>query len=152
MNPNNRIEDLPKEENTPPATGGKLFSVWQITVATILGAPIAGTILLARNYQRLGDSAAALKSICFGLAATVIVFAAAFFLPDGFPNFAIPAAYTVGVQMIATQLQGDAIKNSGERASWLVTLVVGIVSLAVIIGIIFGAVAILFSFYQYAEQ
>ena len=70
----------------------KLFSAGQITLATFLGAPIAGCLLLARNYRELGNGAAAWQSLVAGIVSTILLFLIAFWLPENFPNMVLPIA------------------------------------------------------------
>ena len=62
--------------------GTRLFSVEQIVLATFLGAPIAGFLLLARNYQRLGNKAYARVSLLWGVVATAVLLTVTWYLPE----------------------------------------------------------------------
>ena len=114
-----------------------LFSVGQIVLATFLGMPIAGCLLLALNYRELGKIAAAWQSLAAGVASTILLLFVAFWLPENFPNMALPVAYCFGMRQIVKHLQGGAIANRG-KGSWVVTVAVGLGCLVVIFGLIFG--------------
>ncbi len=90
---------------------GNLFSVGQITLATFLGMPIAGCLLLARNYRELGNGGAAWQSLAAGIASTILLLLIAFWLPENFPNMALPVAYCFGMRQLVNYLQGSEIAN-----------------------------------------
>ncbi len=50
----------------------KLFSPAQIGLATLLGTPFAGCILLTANYRRLGQIAYAVLTLAFGIFSIVL--------------------------------------------------------------------------------
>lgn len=131
-------------ENVP---GGKLFSTEQVTLATFLGAPISGCLLLAQNYRALGQGASAWQPLVVGIASTVVLLLLAFFLPENFPNLALPAGSCVGMYYYAKQQQGAAIdshlKAGGRKGSWGVTVALSL-GCTVIILVLFVAVAIAF--------
>src|SRR2546423_10677413 len=104
--------DVAKSEDTTAESAKKLFSIGQITLATLIGCPIAGFVLVAQNYRQLGKSEAALQSLLFGLILTFVVFLIATVLPDNFPNMALPVGYTIGIREGVKYLQGDAISDS----------------------------------------
>lgn len=127
-------------------TKGKLFSVGQMTVATFIGSPIAGCLLLARNYRNLGKKDAAFNSFAVGLLSTIFVFIIAFSLPEKFPNFVLPMAYTIGMREGLKYLQGDVIaayEAQEEKASWLIAIGVGIGCLILVTALAIGVVFLL---------
>lgn len=132
--------------NSPDLTG-KLFSVWQITLATFLGTPLAGSLLLARNYQVLGKSGAAWKSFAGGVVSTIILMLIAFWLPENFPNAVLPVAYCFGMRQLVEYLQGDVIshhlKSGGRQGSWVITVAVGLGCLVLIFVFIFALLVLL---------
>jgi hypothetical protein len=123
---------------------GKFFSVGQITLATFLGMPIAGCLILARNYRVLGKDGAAWQSLGAGIVSTLLLFLIAFFLPENFPNIALPMAYCFGMRQLVQYLQGGAIDNhlkaGGRKGSWAITIAVGLGCLVIIFGFIFGLI------------
>jgi len=128
-------------ESTP--TTGKLFSLGQIMLATFLGAPLAGSLLVAQNYRVLQKSSAAWQSIAYGVVSTVILFIIAFLLPEKFPNSLLPVIYCFAMRQLVSYLQGDAItrhySSGGTKGSWLVAILLGVASLAVLFAFVFTA-------------
>lgn len=126
-----------------PEVKGRLFSVGQIVLATLLGAPLAGCLLLAANYRQLGKSAAAWQAVAAGIVSTIVLMIVSFWLPEKFPGSLLPAVYCVTMRQTVIQLQGGAIDNylkDGGKGSWAIAVAIGIVSLIVILGIVFGFV------------
>src|SRR5258705_9469526 len=132
------------KEIGPSPTKSKLFSVTQITLAAFLGSPIAGCLLLARNYRELGKGGAAWQAFLAGTASSVLVFLLGFCLPENFPNMALPFAYCFGLRQLAKYLQGGAISNhfmtGGRKGSWVTTIAVGLGCLVVISVLLFGLI------------
>ena len=131
-----------KETNLDETTRDKVFSVGQITLATFLGAPIAGCLLLSHNYLHVRETKKARYALAWGAAATALILFIASLLPAGFPNGALPVGYCIATRQLATHLQGSAIEQALEagasKASWLMTTGVGIGCLLAIFVIVFG--------------
>jgi len=128
-------------------SGRKLFSTGQIALASFLGAPIAGCLLVAKNYRVLGKARSAWQPLIVGVASTILLLTLALFLPEGFPNYGLPAVSCLGMYFYAKHQSGDAIdyhlNAGGRKGSWWVPIVVSL-GCAVIILILFIAVAITF--------
>jgi len=122
-----------------PETPGELYSVGQITLATFLGMPIAGCLLLAHNYRELGNTTAGRLSFAAGLVATILLLALAFWLPENFPNMALPVGYCFGMRQLVAYLQGGEIANR-RKGSWVISIAAGVGCFAVIVGVLFGVV------------
>jgi hypothetical protein len=125
--------------------GSKLFSAGQVALATFLGAPIAGCLLLAQNYHALREVRSARRPLVVGGVSTTLLFILAFFLPEKSASLALPAC--IGMYIYAKQQQGAAIddylKAGGRKGSWRVTIIVSLGCPAVLF-ILFIAVAIAF--------
>jgi hypothetical protein len=134
-----------EEKINPPETTGKLFSVVQITLATFIGMPVAGCLLLAQNYRYLGKIGAAWQTLTLGVVSTIILFFIAFWLPENFPNAVLPMIYTIAMRQLVKYLQGDAIASyeaQGKKGSWAVTVGVAIGCLILIMALIVGAIVL----------
>ncbi|CAN5453202.1 hypothetical protein BH10ACI1_BH10ACI1_16070 [soil metagenome] len=132
-----------EEKLNPPETTGNLFTVGQIALATFIGAPIAGCLLLAQNYRYLGKAGSAWLTLILGFVSTIILLFIGFLLPEKFPSFVLPAAYIFGMRQIVGNLQGDVIaaqEEQGKKGSWAITVGVGIGCLVLILALIFGGV------------
>lgn len=136
---------VPPAEVRPPAPpevvpSGRLYSEWQTALATWLGSPLAGCLLLARNYEVLENRRAAWQSLAAGVAGTLLLFAVIVVLPENFPaGRGISIATGFAMHQITKQLQGAAIdehlKAGGEKGSWAVTVFAGIVVAGIVLAL-----------------
>ena len=92
---------------TPPAY--RLYDVGAVALAAFLGSPLAGTVLIASNYRKLGQGGNGFLALLLGAAAS----AAEIYI--GFTSAKSPAIATLVLFAItwfaAMQLQGSAIKT-----------------------------------------
>jgi|SRR6516165_5607473 hypothetical protein len=120
----------------------KLYSAKAITLATFLGAPIAGCILLAHNFRKLGDTRAATAAVIWGIVITAVIMIVCFFLPEKFPNSVIPAVYTVSMYQFVKHRQAEAlsehVKHGGSLASAWAAAGIGLVWLCLLLLLCFG--------------
>jgi len=97
----------------------KLYSNREISIATFFGGPLAAGYLVKKNYQVMGDSNRADKSLLIGIISTIIMFAGLFSLPepiiDKIPEPLIPAIYAAIISLIVSKLQGPFIKAHKEN-------------------------------------
>jgi len=128
----------------------KFFSYRSIGLATYLGGPLAGGILISLNFKRLEEIQKGIWTIIFSLLATVILVIALIKIPehiiDKIPNFLIPAVYTPIVVYLAKLFQdekiSDAIKDKDRKEHWWKSLTIGLVgAVATIIIMMFVAFA-----------
>lgn len=104
-------DDLSVDAGRPSAPGYKLFSVGAIVLATFLGSPVAGTVLMAVNYWRLGRKSAAGISIAAGFLATASIFAVAAALPEETPNSPFIVAQLLGMYFVARAFQDGLVSQ-----------------------------------------
>jgi hypothetical protein len=119
----------------PPASpdyvpGGKLFSVEQITVASLFAGPIAGCLLLARNWRVLGKGRSAWLPLTAGVASTGLLIIIGFSLPEKTRATPFTVAALVATYYYAKQSQGAVIdyhlKAGGRRRSWAAAIATGL--------------------------
>jgi hypothetical protein len=125
----------------------KLYTPGHVAWATFLGAPLAGSMLLAMNYRRLGEPTSAAIALVGGFLATTGLVVIGFCLPDNFPNMIIPIASLLGMAYLTRWLQGDSLANhlanGGDKASGWGATGVGLLSLVVVLGIGVGLAMLL---------
>jgi hypothetical protein len=132
-----------------PRLDDRLYSIGQITAATFVGSPLAGCLLLAHNYRVLRQSRAALYSLMCGVVATVIVFVGASWLPESFPNAALPVGYCFAIRQVSVYVQGasiaDHLSAGGKKGTWAMTIGIGLASLVLVVGLFFGVLMLWYS-------
>ncbi|HET6975266.1 MAG TPA: hypothetical protein VFI24_03010 [Pyrinomonadaceae bacterium] len=136
-------------------SGRQLFSTGQIAVASFLGAPLSGSLLVAQNFRALGKVRSAWQPLLIGVAATILLSIFALLLPEKFPNYILPAGSCLGMYFYARQQQGDVVDNhlraGGKKGSWLVLISVSI-GCTIIILILLIAVVIAFDIQLPGEE
>jgi len=123
----------------------KLYSPIQVGLAAFFGGPLAAVYTIWQNFRALGNRSAAAQTMLWGGLLLVLLIGILPFLPDKFPNLAIPIATLVAAQLVASKLQmsKQAILESdtyGFQSNWLV------VGVCVICIVIFFAVALAWIF------
>jgi hypothetical protein len=116
-------ETLPPPNPSELAPTYKLFDRWSIYIASFLGSPLVGAILMAVNYGRLGEKSRARWAAILGVAGTIALIAAAAKLPQGIGS-ALALGLSAATGSIAQVFQGDAVnahvRRGGQLASrWL---------------------------------
>lgn len=126
----------------------KLYSNREITIATFFGGPMAAGYLMKKNFQVMGDSDMAGKSLLIGIISSIIIFGVLYSLPepvmDKIPQPLIPAIYTAIISLIVNKLQGPFIKEHKENgglyhSGWKAAGVGSISMLILIVGIVIVA-------------
>lgn len=133
--------DLSADGDGLAAGGGKLFSVRQIAVATFLGTPLAGALLMAENYRALAQPQKRKHALIGGVAAAVGVVVLALILPDRFPNSVLAVAYVLGTRAAADRAQGAEIAahvagGGAHQSNWRV-VGIGLACLAGFLAVFF---------------
>ena len=107
----------------------RIFSPNLIAVATVLGGPLAGCILLARNSKMFGDLKGQRQILFSGLACTLLLFILGMTLPPWFPVILLYIASCAAIYEFARRVQEPryavAIANGTPHASLKHALVTG---------------------------
>src|SRR5262245_8653511 len=98
--PKANVEDPP----TSPSTAARLYSPWQLTVASFLGSPMAAAWFAAANFKALGRRLEAQRTLIWGALGTVVVLGISYVLPDSVPNSVLPIAYSAAIQAVADRV------------------------------------------------
>jgi len=103
----------------------RLYSQWQVFVAAFIGSTLAGGVLLAINFKRLGQSRRAAAALGLGALALVVLFAVGAVADANNPGrsrTSLPLASAFACYGIARGVQGQPYKlnvgNGGGRESW----------------------------------
>ncbi len=117
----------------------RLFSQRQVVIATFLGSPFAGTLLMALNYYRTGQIAKFWRCAIVGTSATILLMIISSFLPNKLVFItAIAPIFAVQYWYIQSQnsLFKQHISSGGRRSSWWTAIGIGLLLLFLIIGMI----------------
>ena len=108
-------------ENVAKWDAVRLYSPGQIVIAAAIGSPIAGGMTMAQNFRALGDQERAKVVLQLSIAATILVLALAFALPEQTPSSLLPAIYAGAFYYFANEYQREAytahIEAGGAKQS-----------------------------------
>lgn len=128
----------------------KLHSPGDAVLATFLGGPFAGCIVLAINYFKLRRALAGWQAILLGLIGTILLVGIGLKLPAHSPSFLGGVIGLVAMIILANALQGSIYKNhlreGGEKASGWIAAGIGVGSILVVFA---GVVAWFVVDYEY---
>lgn len=137
-----RVESDGEEGKTRPSY--KLYSVGSIVLGAFLGSPIAGGVLMAINYRRVGRFTAAVHAVVWTTVFTVAIVAGGMVLPDDvrIPNTSFVVPQIIAMYFLAKGLQGSAIdghqRRGGSLASAWGAAGVGIITAVIVLVAVFG--------------
>jgi len=147
MPPELDVYQPPKTEvGVSSAEQPRFYSARQVWIASFIGGPMAGCLLLGSNYAALGRASARVRAIVVGVVATVVLFALVLVLPKNFPHSAVPMAYSGALYGFAKTTEGAAHQGrppAAHQSSWkavgigfasLIMLLVLFVSYFVLVG------------------
>lgn len=124
----------------------RLYTPAQIATASLIGGPLPACWLVAHNARELHQPTQRVTWLASGIVGTLLLLALVLFVvPERFPRYTIPVAYTVALRELARKAQGDAISShraaGGAIGSWWAVVGFGVaglvLSFAVIIVIAF---------------
>jgi hypothetical protein len=118
----------------------RLFSVQAVTIAALFGGPVAGSILMAVNYSRLGKKGQAALTFIVGFVVTAIAIFIGYAIPAN-GTYPIALGLLILTRFAATSMQGKAIERhvslGGRLGSKWLAFGLGVAILCVIFLAIF---------------
>ncbi len=105
--PQNPYPQNPYPQYAPPAY--RLYNWGSVALATFLGGPLAGTILMAGNFRKLGQGNNSIPTLILGAAASVGLLYVS--LNTTMNAWVATLVLLVCTSAAAYQLQGDAVKT-----------------------------------------
>jgi hypothetical protein len=121
----------------------KLYNNKSIYIGTVLGGPLVAGYFAAENFKKLGKPIQARNSWAVAVAATIIIFAAAIYIPglENIPSYIIPLIYTGIAQIVIGKYQGEAFKaHQAENGKFYTPwrgLWIGLIGAVILITIVF---------------
>ena len=132
----------PLASQLPQPSQTTLYGPTDVGIATFLGSPVAGSIIMAMNYKRLGKSSAAVGVIVFGVILTVTMIVIGGLIPARGASLGLCIGALAGMIALTKQLQGPALEAhraaGGRVGSSAMPWVIGLIFLLVIFGAIFA--------------
>jgi hypothetical protein len=139
-----QILNIAMEENLIIAVPDfKLYNSTSVYIGTFFGGPLVAGYFAAENLKKLGKPVQARNAWAVAVAMTIIVFAAAIYIPglDKMPPLIIPLIYTAIAQFFMTKYQGQAIKAHISQGGKFYTpwrsLWIGLIGAVILIAIVF---------------
>lgn len=126
--------------------GAPVYTPNQIALATFIGSPVAGTVLLALNERRLGRDALFLPTLLVGFLASIALVGIGAVLPDGVPTMPFALLGIFGMRGAAhlrqQALVADYVARGGRKGSSWTAFGVGLLGMVVVLAVILAAVAV----------
>jgi hypothetical protein len=120
----------------PTRLDAPLYTSKHVALATFLGTPFGGAVILALNEHRLGRAGAALKSLLGGVVATGFLLTIGLVVPQGVPTLPLSIGSLVVMSQIAKSRQGAVVAQhfaaGGKRGSGWAAAGIGILALLVV--------------------
>ena len=119
----------------------RLYTPAQIATASLIGGPLPACWLVAHNARELHYPTQRITWLASGIVGTLLLLALVLFLvPERFPRYIIPVAYTVAIRELARRAQGDAISShraaGGAVGSWWAVVGFGVAGLVLFLAVI----------------
>jgi len=123
-----------------------LYDYRSVGLASFLGTPLGGSLLMAMNYRRLGKGAAAAGALTVGIVITSLL------LLLGFSGIANSGVQVIGLLAFIGMMQGakaiqgfdiqEHVRLGGRLASKGSAAITGLLCLAVVAALVFGIVTV----------
>jgi hypothetical protein len=124
------------EPAPPVGAGPRLFGRGAVALASVLGSPVAGGILLGVNAWRLGQRGGAVVGVGVGLLLTYSLLGLVKLVPAGVPPIVVLLPVGAAIMAwVAGVLQGESLKKH-RRGGMAVALVVGLVTAGGLYGLV----------------
>ncbi len=126
----------------PPEKSIRLYTPLHVGVASLLGGPLPACWLVAHNAKEFHQLKQHTMWLISGVISTLLlVVLIMFILPERFPPYVLPVAYTFALRQLAKITQGRAVSRhrltGGKVGSWWIVVGVGIVGLALLLTVVF---------------
>jgi hypothetical protein len=126
-----------------PAPAYTLFDAGAVTIATFFGTAVAGGILMAINYRRLGEAGKAVATLIAAIVVTGLALLVGFNTPQS-ASSVIGILLVLLIARIAKSMQGQAIADHVQRGGQLGSrwraFFLGILILALVFGGVFAVI------------
>jgi hypothetical protein len=122
---------------SPARLDAALYTSKHVALATFLGTPLGGAVVMALNENRIGRLGAAIKTALAGLVATGFLLTIGLVVPDNVPTFPISIGSLFVMSAIAKSRQVGFVTQhyaaGGKRGSGWAAAGIGLLSLFVVL-------------------
>jgi hypothetical protein len=122
---------------SPARLDAALYTSKHVALATFLGTPLGGAVLMALNENRIGRTVAAIKTLLAGLVATGLLLTIGLIVPDNIPTFPISIGSLFVMSAIAKSRQAGFVTQhyaaGGKHGSGWAAAGIGLLSLVVVL-------------------
>lgn len=126
--------------NAADKSSRPFYSLGQIALATILGSPLAGAWLMARNYRATDEKKKERRCIIYSVTGTAALLVLAFMVPASVPHSGFAAGVAAAMIQVARWTQGPMISehysSGGQKGSWWVAAGIGVLGLIVVLAVV----------------
>lgn len=110
---------------THPLKNKKVYSPTQAAAGAFIGGPLASVVFLKHNFRVLENPTGERNTLIYGALVLVAILAILPFLPERFPNLAIPLATIVVTRLLVEKYQAtkESVLQSESlefQSNWLV--------------------------------
>ncbi len=124
---------------TSSRPSARIWSPRQISLAALLGSPLAAAWFFSRNFLAFGDEVRSRRSLWVGFGFTALVLAVAYLLPARFPGALIPLIYTAATELYASSCFKSSyekhITEGWPRGSWWSVVGVSLASFLLVVAL-----------------
>lgn len=122
--------------------GRKLYSKKAVMIGTMLGGPLAGAYLLAKNFKTVNKSERVAQAWTIGIIAFFVLILLGFFILEQVPNFLFIFFYAWMGHFAAEKMQGDFLDKHEEEggtfySNWRAAGI-GVIAAAIFLALLFG--------------
>ncbi len=114
-----------------------LYAPNLVGLATFLGSPFGGSVIMAINEHRVGRTSAAVKTLVAGFVGTGLLFALAMLLPASVPRFPVSVGPLLLMTFLAKSRQDAFVRQhqamGGKRGSGWAAAGIGLLSSVVVL-------------------
>ena len=125
-----RLSPSPQDKQLQPAP--RVFSSAQVGVASLIGGPLGGAVLLKRNFRVIGAQPESAMPLVWASAITLVWFVISFKASRS-TGIVLPVAIALGSWRYANRLQGrqiaERLSGGWQLHSWWRTIAIAIIVL-----------------------
>jgi len=141
---NSQSQEKELDQSNTKKPEHKLYQISGVVIATLFGGVLAGGILMAVNYKRMGKPQCVIPTIAISIVTLLCAIFLSYILPERFPSLLLSIPQLIAISYLMKNLQEASINhhthNGGlMESNWLafgISLVVMLLVLAVSVAVL----------------